>query len=245
MTSIRDKLIEDYAEHYARVNAGTDPSALPARRFRHIQAQYHGLVQPLPKGSRVLDLGCGTGMLLSWLGRQPNLVPVGVDSSSSQIAVAQKALPNLEIHCADGLEFLRARPGSFAAIFCTDVLEHIPGKDLLGEWVELAAQALQPGGFFFCRMPNAANIIGSYCRYRDLTHECSFTTTSILQLLESAGLENCRVYPIRAAGTAANVRMAVEYYLHRWIFRICGEKLEHTFTTNICALGYRAADGAS
>jgi 2-polyprenyl-3-methyl-5-hydroxy-6-metoxy-1,4-benzoquinol methylase len=236
---LRDRLVETYAEHYRRVNESIDPGQLSPERIRHMEVMYGELIRSLPISARVLDLGCGTGMLLSWLGRRKDIVPVGVDGSSSQVELAKRYLPTVEIYCQDGLEFLRSHPQEFAGIFCTDVLEHIPGKDLLLAWVEAAAAALKPGGFFYCRSPNGANIISGYCRYRDLTHECSFTSTSMLQLLEAAGLRDCRILPIRGIDFSSRLRLSLERWFHRVVFRLCGEALEKVFTTNVCAVGYR------
>ena len=244
MSTVRDKLIEDYAVHYNRMQAGqVDPRGmLPDRRGRY-ELEVGDLVDACPDGSKVLDLGCGTGNVLAYLDAdKKHITPVGVDSSTSQIAIAQKFLPELEIHCTDGLEFLEANPGAFGGIICTDVFEHIPGKELLGRWVLSALEALQPGGFLFCRMPNGASIISGYCRYRDLTHECSFTSSSVLQLLESAGFIDCKIRPIRLPHFTGKARLFIEHWLHRAIFRICGEAGQEIYTSNICAVGYRGRD---
>lgn len=239
MQRLRERLIETYTEHYARVNESIDPTKITADRVQHMEVTYRELIDPLPNGARVLDLGCGTGMLLSWLSRQSGIAPVGVDSSPSQVALAQRYLPNVELHCEDGLEFLSAHPDEFDAIFCTDVLEHIPGKDNLLQWVEAATAALKPNGSFYCRMPNAASLVGSFTRYMDLTHECSFTSTSIVQLLEAGGLRDCRVMAVRGEDLSARIRLWVEHWMHRVIHRICGHAMERVFTTNVCAVGYR------
>lgn len=239
MTQLRDRLIDDYAEHYSRVNAEIDPlRASPALSAYH-EANLGPLVRSLPAGSKVLDLGCGTGLMLHWLTRFPGLEVAGVDSSTSQIEVARRALPTLDIECGDGLEYLRAHPNTFSAIFCTDVLEHIPGKDLLLEWVETIRGALAPGGFLYCRMPNGASLIASYSRYRDLTHEHSFTSTSIVQLLSAAGLVDCRVCPIQGFDFSSRLRLKLEHGLHKVLFRLFGEASESVFTTNVCAVAYR------
>lgn len=241
MSRLHDQLVATYAEHYRRVNASIDPTSITDGLRKTYAANYSELIREVPTGGRVLDLGCGTGKLLIWLQEQPGVQPVGVDSSPSQVEVAQATLPEAEIHCADGLEFLRAHRNSFAGILCNDVLEHIPGDDALLDWVEAVRDALTPGGFFRCRSPNGASLIGSYCRYRDLTHVRSFTTTSMLQLLEAAGLERCRATPIRGGSLGAKLRLAAEAALHKAVFRLCGESLETIFTTNICAVGYRPA----
>ena len=240
MSTVRDELIKDYAKHYTRMHAGKiDPRGmLPARRAKY-ELDFGALVRKVPQGGKVLDLGCGTGNLLAWLAEIPGIQPCGVDGSVTQVEIAKQHFPELSIHCGDGLQYLKDNPGQFAGIICTDVLEHLPGKDLLTEWVRSAKSALAPGGFFFCRSPNAASLLGSYCRYRDLTHECSFTTTSFLQLLEAAGLDDCAIQPIRSPSMSGKIRLWTERLLHQWVYRICGEAGREEYTTNICAVGFR------
>lgn len=239
MSRLHDRLIERYAEHYRRVKTEVDPGTLWSGDARGMDVMYRDLIAAVPRGGQVLDLGCGTGILLSWLGRQPGIIPVGIDASPSQVEVARASLPGTEVVLGDGLAYLRDNPETFAGIFCTDVLEHIPGDDLCLEWVEAARDALAPGGFFFCRMPNAANLAGGYGRHMDMTHQRSFTSVSILQLLDAAALSDCRVVPIRADYVLGRLRLAVEHGLHRAVFRICGYGLERVFTNNICAVGYK------
>lgn len=239
--SAHERLVERYASHYLRVNASLAPPQPGDRRWKGLEAMYGELLAPLPPGSHVLDLGFGGGVLLSWLSQQPSIIATGVDSSPSQVEAARRSLASssARIECEDGLTFLRARPATFAGIFCLDVLEHLPTLDLCVEWVEAVAQALRPGGFFFCRAPNAANLTGGYGRYIDLTHHRAFTRPSLLQLLEVGGLTEARVVPIRAGHTSGNVRLALEHALHKVVFRLCGNGLESVFTNNVCALARR------
>lgn len=239
--SRRDRLIQDYATHYARVNEFVDPTTMSARDLETMTLNYGFLVDALPPGATVLDVGCGTGILLRWLADREGVTPVGVDLSPTMVGFARSKLPAIEIACADALEFLRERQGAFHGIFCTDLLEHIPGVDECIELAEAARAALEPGGFFYCRSPNAASLTGSYGRYMDLTHERAFTSTSMLQLLDAAGFERARVVPIRAPHAAGRARLAVEAALHRVVFRICGRGLERVFTSNVCAVGFAPA----
>ena len=234
----RNRLIEQYAAHYLRVNSGLMP-VLSSRSSAGMDLMYGPLITRLRSGSRVLDIGCGTGHLLSWLRRQPGIVPVGVDSSATQIELARGHVPDVEIVCSDGLSYLRRHAQTFAGIFCLDVLEHLPGVNLCLEWVEAARAALLPGGFFLCRVPNGANLAASYSRYMDLTHERCFTSPSLLQLLETGGLQECRIIPLRAAHVTGRVRLALEALFHRALFRVCGHGSERVFTNNIYAVGFR------
>lgn len=239
MNRLHDVLIDRYAEHYAQVNNTVDPGAAAPAYWKALDIMCGDLIAQSPAGSEILDLGCGTGVLLSWVARQPGILAVGVDASAGQVELARRFLPEVEIDCSDGLAYLRRQSDRFAGIFCTDVLEHLGGNEQRLEWLEAARRALRPGGFFFCRVPNAASLIAAHGRYIDLTHDTIFTVTSLFQLLDASGLSRCRVVPIRAGHWSGRIRLACEHLLHRIVFRVCGSAMEQVFTGNICAVGFR------
>lgn len=238
MPVLRERLIDSYATFYQRVAPFTDPKQTPQWMLDEMDLTYGPLVASLPEGSRVLDVGCGTGIILHWLSKQRGIIPMGVDRSASQIEIARKCIPHISVECADGLEYMRSHKDSFSAILCTDVLEHIAGDDLSLEWITALLEALVPGGFLFCRVPNAANFTGTYTRYMDLTHVRSFTSTSLLQFLEAGGFRGCSIVPTRSARLSGRARLMVEHYLHRAVFLICGKGSERVFTKDICAIGF-------
>lgn len=242
MSRVHDTLIERYSDHYTRVVGNDGNPAVGARkRNRWFEAACGPWVDGLRPGSKVLDLGCGTGFLLAWLATKPNVVSIGVDASPQQVRLARAHLPKAEIHCADGLDFLREHVNAFSAILCFDVLEHIPEMDLCHEWVVAAREALRPGGFFVCRVPNAANLLGGYARYMDLTHVRAFTRTSILQLLEIGGFEEYQVLRDRPKHLGGKIRLTVESLLHRVVYRITGHAFEPAVSKNVYGLGIRGA----
>ncbi|MEN6532016.1 MAG: class I SAM-dependent methyltransferase [Bryobacteraceae bacterium] len=239
MSRLNQLLLDGYDLHYSRLNQGAAIRQPSRNHWRQMDRTYGPYISRLPTGSRVLDLGCGAGCLLQWLSRRPGIVPVGVDTSVPQANAAQRLLPGVEVHCEDGLDFLRRHPDEFSAIFSTDVLEHVPSDDQCLEWVEAVRAALLPGGFFFCRVPNAANLLGNYSRYVDLTHRRGFTPTSLLQLLEASGLANCSVAPHRPGHPLGGLRLGLSHLLHRTLFAICGHEGTAVYTANVCAVGYR------
>ena len=241
MSRLRDLLIEQYAHHYSRVNISVDPNRDRGRTWRDMKLMYGPLVESLSPGNAVLDLGCGTGILLDWLSSHPSITAIGVDSSPSQAESVRRMLPDVNISCQDGLEYLRDHSRSFAGIFCLDVLEHLHEDDACLDWVEAARLALVPGGFFVCRTPNAANLTGAYSRYMDLTHERVFTRTSLLQLLEAAGFQQCCVIPVQSSRLLGRLRLWVERSVHRLLFRICGRGLETVFTSNVIVVGFNVS----
>ncbi len=233
------KLSQAYFTHYARINPCTDPAKLSARVLANFRLMYGELVESLPTGSRVLDLGCGTGFLLRWLSSLENVIPVGVDASQSQVEALRSYLPGIEVHCADGLDYLKGGQEAFGGIFSTDVLEHLPSADLCLEWIEAVRASLIPGGFFVCQVPNAANLTGFYSRSMDLTHHRAFTSSSLLQLLEAGGLEGCAVMPMKYADIKGKMRRKLENLVHSALYRVCSRERDAVYSFNIIGVGYR------
>jgi len=242
MSQVHDALIQTYSDFYVRTHGNDVNPAVGARkRNRWYQAACGPWLDGLERGSKVLDLGCGTGFLLAWLTTKPNIVSIGVDVSPQQVRLARSYLPETEVYCADGLGFLKERVNTFSAILCFDVLEHIPELDSCYEWVVAARAALKPGGFFVCRVPNAANLLGCYSRHKDLTHVRSFTRTSIIQLLEVGGFEEYHVLCCRPKHLSGRIRLTAESLLHRVVFRIAGHSFEPAVSRDVYGLGIRKA----
>ena len=75
-----------------------------------------------------------------------------------------------------------------------DLAEHLT-KPELAELLSLIAGALKPGGRLFIRTPNMDSPWPHLYASGDFTHETLFNSTSIVQLLESAGFKQIQVYP--------------------------------------------------
>jgi len=235
MTVLRERLIHNYAHHYARHNDALGPVALANRARASLDAMYGDIVASIDPGSQVLDLGCGTGYLLAWLSTQKHLRVVGVDSSESQVKISTAELPAVRVECDDAVAFLHRHREAFAAVFCLDVLEHIADDDLL-EWLTAAHGALMPGGYFVCKVPNAANLTAAQLRFIDITHVRSFTASSMEQAIEAAGFTECRSMAVRSGHLSGSIRERLEWALHKLAFRVCGESRENIFTRTLVAV---------
>ena len=98
----------------------------------------------LPPATRVLDAGCGEGVLVDeYAGR---LDIVGIDAHYSSARVSQASLTALP--CPDG---------SFDRALCLDVLEHLSYADQPRALAELS-RVLKPGGILFVSVPNLAHL---------------------------------------------------------------------------------------
>lgn len=109
--------VDDY-EHDVRSWGYTLPEQLVARLSHAIEA---------PSGARLLDAGCGTGLVGRALHRAGFTQPiVGVDISEESVRSAAHEQSYAELivaSIADGLPF---RSESFAAITCGGVLTYVP-----------------------------------------------------------------------------------------------------------------------
>jgi len=113
---------------------------------------FHELLRYVPTDARVLDIGCGGGLLLALLAatRSPSEL-TGIDSSRRAIAVAQAnlerfgmPLPRLFLLDANAPWPVDGQGGYDTVILC-DVLHHVPAaaQRLL---LERAGAAVAPGG---------------------------------------------------------------------------------------------------
>jgi 2-polyprenyl-3-methyl-5-hydroxy-6-metoxy-1,4-benzoquinol methylase len=239
MSILHQMATRQYSEHYARMNPTLDADRMPQRTYRNMELMYGSIVDQLSRGQSVADLGCGAGFLLHWLAGREGLRLFGVDLSEDQAALARHAAPSAQIFSQDARAFLHGREVSFGGIFCTDMLEHVEGDDELFLLLSDIWKALEHGGFFVCRVPNAAHLLGSYSRYMDITHHRSFTSHSLRQALSATGFADVRFIPTRSSIWRGKLRLGLERLLHRALFLLGGYTMEDTFTQNVIAVALK------
>jgi SAM-dependent methyltransferase len=99
----------------------------------------------LPLGSKVLDLGCGDGSLITvHLARDHQVT--GVDISCTQLERAGRTIPNAQFICGD-ITSVHLPENCFDAIVAFYCLTHVPQQEL-PLVIAHASDWLRPGGLF-------------------------------------------------------------------------------------------------
>src|SRR5438046_1376740 len=119
-----DRLFEKY-NTYTRRPSVRDNRGVIFRSFDRVL----GGSLPRDRAARILDVDCGEGALLSYLNEKGYENLAGFDLSPENVSLSrQLGLSFVEQH--DGLRIVEFRPQeSYDAIFCLDILEHIPKQE--------------------------------------------------------------------------------------------------------------------
>lgn len=166
------------------------------RNSRHSISLYrHNYKRFLPKdrSAKILDVGCGLGQFLEFLGQEGYENFLGVDISSEAIHFCQeKGIPKVQL-ISDLKSFLLTS-GSFDLIVLNDVIEHLPKVEIL-PILESLHEKLNAGGCLIVKTGNLASLVGARMRYNDFTHETGFTEYSLTQVLKIARFKDIMILP--------------------------------------------------
>jgi 2-polyprenyl-6-hydroxyphenyl methylase/3-demethylubiquinone-9 3-methyltransferase len=127
----------------------TESEFRPLHQINPLRLDWIESLVPL-KGLRVLDVGCGGGILADAMARKGAAV-LGIDLATKALKVAQ--LHALEAQ-TDGVQYREIsaealtaeQPGSFDVVTCMEMLEHVPDPSSV---VKACAVLVKPGGHVF------------------------------------------------------------------------------------------------
>lgn len=122
-------------------------------RGRPYICPFQPVIDWVPAGSRLLDIGCGSGLWLVTLGTLGRIRSgVGCDTNQSALAIASKASDRLgRTHPQSKLTFLQTAnidewpDETFDVVSMIDVMHHIP-PHLQSGFLQAAWQRVRPGG---------------------------------------------------------------------------------------------------
>ena len=139
------KLVEDGYDRVGERYAEDLGASRQDLRSHHISY----LVNALPRGSDLLDLGCGAGTPTT---KQlaDHFTVTGVDISQRQVARARRAVPNATFIQSD-ITSLRLPSCSFDAVTAFFSIIHVP-RDEQPDLLRSISAWLRPNGLFFATM---------------------------------------------------------------------------------------------
>lgn len=140
------------------------------------------LVAGYVRGERVLDIGCGSGGLLSLLQQQGHSTS-GVEPNADLVSLANTLHPELRIVQGTGADLDRVT-GSFDTITIIDVLEHIEDDR---EQLRRIWDRLVPGGQLVVLVPAFPLLYGE--RDRNNGHFRRYTSRELIGKLREIGFE--------------------------------------------------------
>jgi ubiquinone/menaquinone biosynthesis C-methylase UbiE len=179
--------------------------------MRAIAASLLGQSLRKGEGTRLLDIGCGTGYSLVWLQERFKLTEIyGVDLSSHAAAFWRtRKLDTLALASADKLPF---GENEFDLVTCFDVIYQLDDERASAAVSEMH-RVLKPGGLLFIREPAYQWMRGGHDVAVGTRRR--YTLTDLRRLLLARGFE-----PQRA--TYANTLLFLAAVPHRLLSRLTG-----------------------
>ena len=157
----QDKLLERlWGEH---IHLGFYPSDVEYIDFRKAKVLFvHELVKwsgldKLPKGSRVLDVGCGIGGSSRILAKHYGFNVTGITISPAQVKRARELTPsglNCNFQVMDALD-LKFEDGSFDAVWSVEAGAHMNDKK---KYADEMLRTLRPAGYLAIADWNSRNL---------------------------------------------------------------------------------------
>jgi 2-polyprenyl-3-methyl-5-hydroxy-6-metoxy-1,4-benzoquinol methylase len=176
------------AEYYGTPNAKFEPIVERVVRLG-ARSRVKSLVRGLPKGSRVLDVGCGRGVMVR------ALLDLGYETHGVEISEAAAAAVDTraEVRIAGDLSEANYESQSFDAVVLWHVLEHLRNPE---ETLAEIRRILRPGGRLILAVPNFASWQSRWSQndwfHLDLPrHLYHFSPSTLTQLVNRMGFQ-CR-----------------------------------------------------
>lgn len=183
----------DYSIYYRNFHDGTKAHFDTTARF--YQSLLATALKSISTEARILDIGCGQGLLVYALDSLGFRNVQGIDLSEQQVVVGQNfGLPCRAVDRDYIFDLSKTAPATFDLIFLMDVLEHMDKAEQL-RTLAAVSELLTSGGRLILSVPNANASFGLRWRYNDWTHEMAFTEHSLEFILLNSKFTDLKFMP--------------------------------------------------
>jgi len=151
-------------------------------------------------GQKILDIGCGGGLLAEGLAKAGATV-TGIDMAEQSLQVARlhalESQLSIDYQCIPAEQFAQEHAAQFDVVTCLEMLEHVPDPSAI---VQAAADAVKPGGYVFFSTLNrnvkswllgifAAEYVLGWVPKGTHQHQKFIQPAELLRMTDAAGLE--------------------------------------------------------
>ncbi|CAH2602114.1 Methyltransferase domain-containing protein [Rhodovastum atsumiense] len=149
----------------------------------HLDLAHIDIIDQLPSGARILEIGCGGGQMRQWI-RDKGYEYIGTDISTSRVQDSLKIHGGPDVLC--DAHFLPFRDGVFDLVYSSAVTEHLACPYLVAQEV---VRVLNPGGYYLGNVS-----------FLEPWHDNSYfhmTPLGVWENLTQAGFESRNIWPGR------------------------------------------------
>jgi 2-polyprenyl-3-methyl-5-hydroxy-6-metoxy-1,4-benzoquinol methylase len=176
---------------------GAAPSPYSANLYSpEANNSWSHLIQLIPDGSRVLDIGCSSGNFGAALQELKDCAVIGIDINADDVALAQQKLTEAYVVDVTQPDALRGL-GTFDVVLVADVLEHLMDPRSALKQID---GALREGGLLVFSIPHMGylsvrlDLLAGEFAYNDLglldrTHVHFYDRVEIHDMLATAGFQ--------------------------------------------------------
>jgi 2-polyprenyl-6-hydroxyphenyl methylase/3-demethylubiquinone-9 3-methyltransferase len=172
------------------------------------------LLQRVPAGARVLDVGCGEGRFTSELLRAGRET-IGIDVAEEPLRRARAREPGIDVRLIPARGPWPLEDFSFDALWAGEVIEHVADT---AAWLSQARRVLRSGGVLVLSTPAHGRLTRLALGLRGRAFEAHFdpradhlrfyTRRTLVTLLEDFGFEAIRTHAIGGLPGARHVLLA-------------------------------------
>lgn len=145
-------VVQDPAFNISGWNSSYTGEPIPAEEMREwVDDAVQRVLSQRPR--RVLEIGCGTGLLLFRIAPHceryvgTDFSPAALNYIREQLQKPGGALPQVSLFEQNADDFTNIEPASFDAVIINSVVQYFPGVDYLMRVLRGAVEAVAPGGF--------------------------------------------------------------------------------------------------